>query len=211
MSLNSRKKVCDIQQVGILAERAQGRRAIKLRKEEREMLLFREKVSKAVEMFLDFHQDRTYAEIARELGMSITALHNLTKSEDFNEIFNEYYAEMNDNPRIKASQQAIADMVPLAIRTLKEIILDPGAPASSRIKAIEMVMRYAGIEKAQPKESDKGELQNFLLGKGVNIEQVNVSLPPSLQRAEALLASVPHAVVEGVIMEQPEPDPEDEP
>jgi hypothetical protein len=210
LSLHSETKVKDLKQTGTLGARAAGKRAIKLRKEERETLLFREKVEKAVLMFLDLHTDRTWVEIARELDMSVPALHDLTKSDEFNEIYNEYFAELGHDPRIKVSQQALADMVPVAIRTLKEIISDPEATTSARLKAVEMVFRMAGVERIQPRESDKSELQSFLLGKGVNIEQVNIALPPALRRAEQLLASPPPVVVEGAVVEQTAQDPDDE-
>jgi hypothetical protein len=211
MSLNSRTKVGDLKQTGILAARAEGRRVIKLRKDERAVLLFREKVEKAVALFLDLHTERTWAEIARELGISIPALQDLTKSDEFNEIYNEYFAELGHDPRIKVSQQALADMVPIAIRTLKEILSDPDATTSARLKAVEMVFRMAGVERIQPKESDKSELTNFLLAKGINIEQVTVQLPPDLRRAEQLLASPPPVVLEAVVVEQRDEDPSDEP
>ena len=83
MALNSQKKASELEMTGALARRSHGpHRAIKLRKEEKEIFLFRQKVERAVDMFLDLNADYKWAEIARELGMSVPALHNLTKSDE---------------------------------------------------------------------------------------------------------------------------------
>ena len=211
MAQHTRERVCELEQSGPLALRKGSvNRSISLKKQEREYLKFRAKVEKAVSLFLDLNVERTWAQIATELGTSVPGLHNLTKSDEFNEIYAQYFADLGHDPRLKVSQQALADMVPLAVRTLREIIVNPESPASARIKAIEMIFKMAGVERVTPKESDKSELQSFLLGKGINIEQVNVVVPSALQRAEELLASPPPVVVEGEVVEQTDEDPSDD-
>ena len=212
MVVNSSTRAKDVKPTGILGLRStEKKRGIRLKKAERKYLAYRQQVEKAVSLFLDLEVERTWAEIARELGLSVPGLHNLTKSDEFNEIYNEFFSELGHDPRLKVSQQALADMVPLAVRTLREILSDPSATTASRMKAVEMVFKMAGVEQVKPRESDKSELQNFLLGKGVNIEQVNVQLPPSLQRAEKMLASPPPEIVEGEVEEHEDADPYDEP
>lgn len=206
---NEKVKVGDLKPTGILASRSKtkGRnRRLSLLKEEKKMLVYRANVEKAVAMFLDLNTERSWAQMAAELGIGVNALHNLTKTDEFNEVYNQYFSELGHDPRIKVSQQALTDMVPMAIRTLREILQDPDATTSARLKAIEMVFRMAGIEKVTPKESDKGELQSFLLGRGVNIQQVNISLPPELARAERLLSGKRNAVIEGEVVEPEAPN-----
>ena len=201
----------DLTQSGPLAVRKEGgHRSISLKKNEREYLRFRAKVERAVTLFLDIEIGRTWAEIASEMGISVPSLHDLTKTDEFNEIYNQFFADLGHDPRLKVSQQALADMVPLAVRTLREIIASPDASTASRVKAIEMVFKIGGIQQIQPKESDKTELQKFLLGKGINVEQVNVQLPPALQRAEDMLSGPPPDAVEAQVVEQKDEVPSDD-
>jgi hypothetical protein len=176
------------------------RRSIKLTKDEREAFQYREKVEKCVAMFLDLNRELTWAQIAKELKISVPSLHNLTKSELFNEKYNEYFSELGHDPRIKVSQQALADMVPLAVRTLREILIDPEASSASRLKAVEQVFRMAGVESISQKQSDKSELQKFLLEKGIKVDNIDVSvqLSPVQARANRMLANPPPIVVDGV-------------
>ena len=186
VNLHSRDKASELEMTGPLANRSRGKhRAIKLRKEEKEIFLFKQKCERAVAMFLNLEADYKWVDIARELGMSVPALHDLTKTEEFQEIYGQYFEDLGRDPRLKSAQAAIADLVPLAVKTMKEILVDPSASSASRLKAAETVFKMAGVERVAPQESDKSELQNFLLGRGINVEQVNVQLPPALQRAEA--------------------------
>ena len=199
---------------GFIKQRSAGheRRSIKLTRDEREAFLYREKVEKCVAMFLDLNRELTWAQIAKELKISVPSLHNLTKSELFNEKYNEYFSELGHDPRIKVSQQALADMVPLAVRTLREILIDPEASSAARLKAVEQVFRMAGVESISQKQSDKSELQKFLLDRGVKVDNIDVSiqLSPLQEKARQMLANPPSDVVVGTFVESAAQDPVDE-
>ena len=101
-------------------------------------------------------------------------------------------------------------MVPQAVRAIGRC-LTALLHQPPRMKAVEMVFKMAGVEQVSREESDKSELQNFLLGKGVNIEQVNVQLPPSHPACGKDARFSAAEIVEGEVVEHEDADPYDEP
>jgi hypothetical protein len=174
-----------------------GRRKIKLRKDERAALLRRHKAEAAVTLFLDLNTDRTWAEIAQELDISGHALRDLTKTREFDEAYSLFFAEIGHDPRFRAAQGAISDMMPLAVRRLKELLTSDRTPPGVRLKTIEKVLTLNGLNNQPPAQSDRKELAEFLEERGVNIQVNQISVP-----AEYLQA-MPE-IVEGVFTEEEE-------
>lgn len=170
----------EIQITGILQERRKpdGRRRLKLTDQERSMFLRQQKVDRAVLLYLDLETPHTMREIASELGMSIPALKDLTKTKEFMDTYSAHFVELGHDPRVKAAQGAIVDMLPLAINTMRNLLTEPATPASIRLQAAKEVMRQAGVDIPDGKVNDRGELANFLKDAGVTIGQVNIGLPP---------------------------------
>lgn len=162
-----------------------GRRAIKLRREERTALQRESQIEAAVAMFLDLEKDYSWEQIAEELGVSVITLKKITKSKEFADKYNEHFAELGHDPRLKASQAALVDMLPVAIRELKKLITTPGVSANVRLQAIKEVIRLNGIQPADAGMSDSAEYAQFLRKAGVNVENatINVSLPEEYKRA----------------------------
>jgi hypothetical protein len=108
------------------------------------------------------------------------------------------FAELGHDPRFRAVQGALADMLPLAIRELKNLLTLPGTPAGVRLKATEKIMDLNGISKPQQQHSDRQELVWFLVEHKINFEDLAVPVPP--EYAEAM-RSLPDGVVEGEVVE----------
>jgi hypothetical protein len=149
-----------------------------LRKGERRELIKQRKVETAVALFLDLNEDHSWEEIAKKCGLSLIGLKDLTKTEEFMQVYNAHFAELGHDPRLKATQAALTDLLSPAIRAIREILVSPTAPASAKAKAAFEIIRLNGVEAIDPRGTDKTELHEFLRKSGVNIEQMNITLPP---------------------------------
>lgn len=177
---NRHKKLENLELTGAMADRVlpSGKRALKLRKNERKELQQRQQIETAVALFLDIQEDHTWEEIAEACGLSLIGLKDMTKTEEFMRVYNEHFAELGHDPRLKATQAALTDLLSPAIRAIRNVLTDDNAPASAKMKAAFEIIRLNGLEAIDPKGNDKSELQDFLLNAGVNIENMNINLPP---------------------------------
>lgn len=162
-----------------------GRRSIKLRNAERTTLQEENTVETAVAMFLDMEHEHSWEEIAATMEISIPTLKKLTKSQAFIDKYNEHFADLGHDPRLKAGQAALVDILPTAIRELKNLITSADTPPTVKLGAIKEVIRLNGIEPNEGKQSDNAEFANFLKTAGINVEQanINVQLPVDYQKA----------------------------
>ena len=173
---------------GPLAERRKtdGRRRIRLNAQEREELFERQQIERAVGMFLDLERAYSWREISQELGLTIKQLKDLTKSELFNEIYAEHFQELGHDPRLKASQAAITDLLAIAVNQLKGLLVGQETPASVRYNTIVKVLELNGITAQKGGANDKQQLANFLKEAGViqqnNVETMVVQVPAEYQQ-----------------------------
>lgn len=195
----ARRKLSDTTPTGALDERRlpDGRRKIKLRRAEREALVRRQRAEAAAALFLDLETERTWADIAQELDLSPAQLKDLTKTPEFDAAYNMLFAELGHDPRFRAVQGALADMLPLAIRELKNLLLQPNTPAGVRLKAAEKIMDLNGISKPQQQHSDRQELVRFLVEHKINLEDIRLPTPP--EYAAAVQNYLPEEIVEGEV------------
>jgi hypothetical protein len=173
--------VQDIQVTGALADGQDpltGRRHINLNKRERKDLARQKMVETAVALFLDLEHDHTWQSIADELGISLQWLRQLTKTQEFMDCYNEHFAELGHDPRLRVAQAAIVDLLPLAVRQLRGLLTEERVPHTVRLSAIREVFKMNGIEDAPP-TSDKSELAKFLKEANVTVVQNNtMNVPP---------------------------------
>lgn len=174
-----RKHLEEAALTGALAERrtADGRRKIKLNAEEKRLLNRSEMIERAVRLFLDLDGDHTWQEIAGELGVSIMALKDLTKTQEFIEVYDQHFAELGHDPRLRSAQAAIVDLLPLAVRELKELVSDKSVPPSVRFRAVEKILDLNGVGPQKGGQLDRHELMEFLRGANISITQNNLSTP----------------------------------
>lgn len=175
-----RRHLDEVTLKGPMAERvgADGRRQLMLTNKEKKAALHQKRVEQAVALFLDIERDHSWADIAQELGVSKLTLNDLTKSDEFIECYNAHFVEVGHDPRLQATQAALVDMLPAAVRELKKMITDPDVSASVRLKAIERVIELNGLKAVAAKHTEQNELQNFLQGLNVQGDvTVNLGAP----------------------------------
>lgn len=167
--------------IGVLAERQHpdGRRKIQLRKNERRELQQQHLIEAAVALFLDISVGRTWNQIAEELGITVQKLKDLTKSQEFEATYSAMFAELGHDPRYKATQGWLLDMLPVAMRQLNDLLVNPQTPATARLNAIKMVLDLTNVNvEPQGKDSERKEMMKFLWeSKG------EVVIPPEFQEA----------------------------
>lgn len=174
----------EVEVTGVLAERVKsGKRRLKLTQSEKSELRRSRMIESAVALFLDLEQDHSWQEIASELGVSVPTLKDLTKTEEFMAKYSEYFVDLGHDPRIKATQAAVSDMLPLAIRELRNLLTNSRAGGQAKLNAIKEIFRLSGLDAPKQATNDRSELAEFLKGAGVNIEQMNVVMPPEYLQA----------------------------
>ena len=174
----------DIKVTGALAHRIHpsGKRAIKLTNAEKRDFIEQRIVERAVALFLDLENDHTWAEIALELGITLQHLKDLSKTTEFMDAYTLHYSELGSDPRLKAVQTAIVDMLPGAFRELKKMVVDPETPAATRLNAIKLAFQLGGVSTPKGGVQEKSELATFLKDMGMGVEEVKFSVPAQYQR-----------------------------
>jgi hypothetical protein len=165
----------EIEVTGPLADHADpvsGRRHINLNKDERRALANQARIEKAVSLFLDLEADHTWQQIADELHISLQWLRQLTKTKEFMDCYNEHFVELGHDPRLRATQAALADLLPVAFRQLRGLLTRSGVSDTVRLNTIREVLKLNGIEDAPP-VSDKSELAKFLKEANLTVVQNN--------------------------------------
>ena len=181
----TKRKVDPEKVTGALAERqtSKGRR-VKLTKAEREAFIRQQRAEHAAALFLDLDEARTWAEIASEMELSPHQLRDLSKTEEFDEAYNRLFAELGHDPRYKAAQGALADMLPLALSELRGLLTNTRTAAGTKLRAIEKVMALNGLENVQPAQSDRQELVTFLVENKIDLSDVKIVLPSEYAEVE---------------------------
>ena len=200
--------LADLQVTGALADGQDpitGRRHINLNKRERKDLSHQRTVETAVALFLDLDNDHTWQQIADELGVSLQTLRQLTKTQEFMDRYNEHFAELGHDPRLRVAQAAMVDLLPVAMRQLRSLLTEERVPHAVRLSAIKEIIRLNGIENAPP-FSDKNELTKFLKDANVTTvvqnNTINNNMPP--EYAQKIAAYTEGTFVDSVAAEEAE-------
>jgi hypothetical protein len=151
----------------ILEERrtADGRRRLQLNASERREIQQSRQIDEIILMMLDFENSWTYAEMAEELGISVASMKNLTRTEEFEKRYAEYYYDLGRDPRVKLTQARVAELLPTALLQLRKGLEDPDVPWTAKTKLIQEVFELSGIKKPESVQNDRKELEQFLLEK----------------------------------------------
>lgn len=162
----------------------EGRRHINLNQGEREALARQRQIESAVALFLDLTTDHTWAEIAAELNISVSALKRLTQAPDFMSIYEEALATIGHDPRLLAVTSSLGDLLPAARRRLGTLITDTNTPDGVALKAIERLFQWTGAD-SKIEVDNPDMLKNFLSQHNVQVQgDLNiVNIPPEYQAA----------------------------
>ena len=205
-------KLKDAKITGVLANPERryedGRRMIKLRRGEQRELRERALVEGAIALFLDLEGYRTWDQIAEELGVSTSKLRDLTKSDLFDELYNKMFVELGHDPRYLAAQAELSNLLPVALMELKRLLTGEHTPPTTRLKAVENVIRWNQLEIKQQQVSNRRELAEFL-DEAQTTQTVNIIVPPEYEKAMAEAEFVDGEIVEEDV--SPSPDKENTP
>jgi hypothetical protein len=184
----SHRKLEDANPTGALDERRlpDGRRKITLRRDERQALQRRQRAEAAAALFLDLEEGRTWAQIADELDISPAQLRDLTKTQAFDRAYNQLFAELGHDPRYRAAQGALGDMLPLAIRELRALLTSPETAGGVKMRAIERVIALNGLNEPEPAMQDRQDMVKFLVEHNIKLSEVQITVPGEYQEALAL-------------------------
>jgi len=145
------------------------RRRLMIGKVERREIRRQRMVEAAVAMFLDLEKDYSRKDISESLGISETALIQLTKSDEFIELYNQHFMTLGHDPRLQATQAALVDMLPMAVRELRNM-LTGDTPPTVKLNAIKEIMRLNAITAGKQEANDTNELTEFLKNASINIQ-----------------------------------------
>jgi len=152
----------------------------------------------AASLFLDLENPRKWSEIAEELNISLDTLKNLTRGELFQKKYDALMAELGHDPRYKAVQAGMADLLPVALRQLDNLIRM--GPPQVKMQAIKFLFETAGVKIKPPDESDdRQKLAEFL--QGANITQNNLTINLDSSYAAEVKKYLSQEPIEGEVTE----------
>lgn len=82
--------------------------------------------------------------------------------------------EISHDPRLKATKNALLDLLPLSLVAIKDVL--ENGTAGAKVQAARMVFDLNGIVKQVSTESDRKELIDFLTDKNLTLQQNNVNV-----------------------------------
>lgn len=134
-------------------------------------------------MFLDPEKDHARKEIADAVGMTDKQLRSFTRTPIFQDIYRETFLKVIDDPGPAAVQiKIVEDLLPVAFQTLKAELSD-SAPWTVRQGARRDVFKLAGVTQVERQDSDRRDLSEFLLKRGLNIDEINITVNNQYQDA----------------------------
>jgi predicted transcriptional regulator len=158
-------------------------------------------IGRIIDRILNLDRAYTRAQIAEELGITVSQLQRLLESDDFKEIYAQRFIALRSDPNIKAVQAYVVEnLLPRALKVLEQELTDPEVPWSVKDKAIERIFRMTGIGEIKPINDDRHEAIKFLQDHGIN---VTINIPKEYE--DALKSA---EVVEGEFQEKPKELPE---
>ena len=165
---------------GPLARRTteDGRRRLQLNAKERanyrESLL----IDRLVLMILTLDENsKTYEEMAEELDITVAQLKNLTRTEEFQERYNQHFMELGQDPRVEITQSRIVELLPQVFLQMQEGLTDPEVPWTAKWKIMEKVLDLAGIDKPDLIDNERKEIEEFLLNKSESEDSIQIIIP----------------------------------
>lgn len=161
-------------------------------------------IERTVGKILDFHADKSRAEITKELGLTVRQFNELVASEDFQHKYNELFVELRSDPNINATRKKVVeDLLPKALKQLEIELTSRDVPWTVRQNARRDVFKMVGIEAIKPVESDRQDAAKFLASHqiSINVGTANVNAVPVPNEYLEAMKSIQPEVVEGEVKE----------
>jgi len=164
---------------GPLAERltANGKRRLQLNKSEREMYKQSLLIDRLVLMMLSLEEEMTYEEMAEELDITVAQLKNLTRTEEFQDRWNQHFMQLGQDPRVELTQSRITELLPAAFLQMKDGLVNEDTPWTVKWKIIEKIFELSGIARPQQIHNDRKEIQEFLSQKSESDDSIQITIP----------------------------------
>jgi len=170
---------------GPLAERTtvDGRRRLKLNKDEKANIQLMQKVNDLVPMILTLEDSLTYQEMAEKMNMTVPEMKNLMRTEEFQDAYNEYYIQLGHDPRVEYVQSRIVELLPAVFTQMQRAMTSDEVPWTARWQIMSKVLELSGIEKPQNIQNDRKEIEKFLSDRVESGDNIQISIPTSYMEA----------------------------
>jgi transcriptional regulator with XRE-family HTH domain len=169
-----------------------------LTKKERKLLAEEEKLVRLYEMRTRVDKKVTLDEQAEAMGVSRSTLIRMAKSEEYQRVAAKL-APKTVSPMIDVAKEYMADeLLPLTLRSAKEILENPRTSATARVTLIGLLWKYSfELEDGGNSEIVRKDAIEFLTKQGVTINNIQiimngVAAPPGY--AEELKMLVPDII-----------------
>lgn len=192
---------------GAIAQRIKqdGRRRLKLNSEERAELRDALLIDRLVLMILTLDETSlSYEEMAEELGITIAQLKNLTRTEAFQERYNQHFMQLGQDPRVEVTQSRIVELLPQVFLQMEEGLRNPDVPWTAKWNIMEKVLELAGIDKPNLVDNERKEIEEFLLNKSESDDSIQIIIPSKYmetmeryQEGETIDSTVDDDIIEG--------------
>lgn len=163
---------------GALAERMtkHGHRRLKLNQIERKDFKQSETIDRLVLMILSLEDNMTYEEMAEELEITVPALKNLTRTEEFQDRYNDHFMTLGQDPRVEVTQSRIVELLPRVFMQMQEALVNPDVPWTAKWNIMSKILELSGIEKPQNIRNDRKEIEKFLSSKNEG-DSIQITIP----------------------------------
>lgn len=192
---------------GAIAQRIKedGRRRLKLNSEERAELRDALLIDRLVLMILTLDETSlSYEEMAEELGITTAQLKNLTRTEAFQERYNQHFMQLGQDPRVEVTQSRIVELLPQVFLQMEEGLRNPDVPWTAKWNIMEKVLELAGIDKPNLVDNERKEIEEFLLNKSESDDSIQIIIPSKYmetmeryQEGETIDSTVDDDIIEG--------------
>lgn len=162
-----------------------------------------ERLIRLYEMRTSIEPRYTTDDQARELDVSVSTIKRMAKSEGFQQVVAKL-APKTRSPRLDVAQEYITEeLLPLALRAVREILADPNSATTARMSAADKVHDWAFAGHTRVGEDQRRDAMEFLKQQGlaasniqVIINNIGIAPPEYLSGLRAILPEV----IEGEVL-----------
>lgn len=121
--------------------------------------------------FLVFLQRRDFQRAAQELGVSVTALHAASSRWGWAERLRDFQRSLAQQ-LAEQSEYELSECLSMAVAYLKQTLANPDAPATARLRAAELALRYSSLGRTPTVRVEMSEPQDALASAMTEIQRL---------------------------------------